>query len=96
MLPLLLLLLPDLVDAFFARIFEEANRVATWAFQQLPPDLRDALEAIDFSVFGDGLEIAQYLFPCVECLLVISGAYIAAGSIRLVRWVLAFVPTIGG
>lgn len=46
-----------------------------------------------FYMIADGI---LWLFPIVECIGIIGAGYAVCGSIRLVRWVLAAVPTIGG
>ena len=42
------------------------------------------------------LNAVDYVIPIYAALGIKAAAYTVAGSIRLVRWILAIIPTIGG
>lgn len=94
----------DIVDAFvsiFDGIIFFIQNVLTWIVNffigLLPPDVvSGAAFGIDWdflSVITDGL---LYIFPVSTCLTLIFLTYVTSATVRSARWVLAFVPTIGG
>ena len=71
------------------------SETVAWLWAQLPESMTEYIDALDFSAYGTIADIVFYLFPLSAILVIISGAYAVAGSIRILRWIKSFIPTIG-
>lgn len=85
---------------FFAKstIRTVGSELFNWAIGMLPPDWAGYIEdaAANAWTFTEYLDDWAWILPIHELFAIIAGTLAAAGSIRIVRWALAFVPTIGG
>jgi hypothetical protein len=86
---------PILALYAFVRQFV-SETVIPWAMAKIPPELLDVVDAVDMSTLADLVSDVAWIVPIYACLAIQAAAFSVAGGIRLVRWILAFIPTIGG
>ena len=85
-----------LLDWLLALCLDAFDRLLAWADLLLPSELVSSFDAIPWASMSPYLDAVTWLFPIDSMLGIAFAAYATAGALRLIRWVLAFVPTIGG
>ena len=84
------------VTALFDWIIGLGKDLVLWAIELLPDEIGSFFESVDWAWFTDFIQDATWIIPLWSILGIYSTALGLAFSVRLIRWVLAFIPTIGG
>lgn len=77
-------------------LLAQGRSLAVWAIDLLPEGLADTLRDIDFAWLASIVSDLTWIIPLWAVLGMYSACYATCALIRLVRWVLALIPTIGG
>lgn len=67
-----------------------------WLVESMPENLRSFFEGLDIAGIASMVQDITWLLPVWGSLGIMATAYAICGGVRLVRWVLAAIPTIGG
>ena len=75
-----------------------ATEAVTWLLQQLPLSQIGSLFSSPLlnANLKNALSALTYFFPVVGVMAIITMAYSICATIRLLRWVKSFIPTISG
>ena len=73
-----------------------ADEILPWAIGLIPPEVIDVLDGLNIAQLASIIEDVAWILPFWTALGVYVIAYGVCGGIRLIRWILAFIPTIGG
>ena len=65
-------------------------------YTMLPDGVAEFLRTLDFGTFDNIVQPVAWFFPVWGILGVYSVAYSMAASIRLIRFIIGFIPTIEG
>ncbi|MDP6584926.1 MAG: hypothetical protein QF535_09735 [Anaerolineales bacterium] len=92
-----------IVDLFLDFIIYILDVLFNLCFSWLPASVQDGsalgLDLTTIETLHDNTTVALWdgilwLLPVSECILIVSAAYAISGVIRLVRWLLGFIPTL--
>lgn len=83
------------VQAILDWLLSQGRMLAVWAIDQLPEGLAASLRDIDFPWLASIVSDVTWIIPLWAILGIYSACYATCALIRLFRWVLAFIPTIG-
>lgn len=94
-------LIRDLLVGPILHVYSWVRRVigehlVPWIVDQIPPAFKEHFDAIDIAQLAALVEDVAWIFPIFTVLGIQAAALGVAATIRLLRWILAFVPTIGG
>lgn len=67
-----------------------------WAYSQLPQSWRDTIEGIPWASIVGYYEDVAWILPITEVLAIIFVVFNVTAYMRLIRWVLGLIPTVGG
>lgn len=83
------------LDWLWAWIQEGVSELIELLRNHLPEDWQTFLMARPWEFLEPHFYRVQYVIPLTECAVVIGTAFSILGVVQLVRWIKAFVPTVG-
>lgn len=90
-----LLVVPLLgIFSFVRRLIGED--LVNFAVNLIPNGFKDIFNAIDIAQLASLVSDVAWILPLFAILSIQAAAFSVAGGIRLGRWILALIPTIGG
>lgn len=62
---------------------------------RVPQSVKDIFTELDFAAFEALIWDVAWILPVWTILGIYTATYTACGLVRVIRWILAFIPTIG-